>query len=290
MPNLPLQNPSALPALVVVGSINQDVTARTATLPRPGETVGEGHLSMQAGGKGANQAVAAARLGAPSTLIGAVGEDDAGRSVVERLRQAGVRTDRIAIVRESTGTALIIVDDDGENQIAVCPGANTRIVVAPADIRADAVVLTQLEVPIETVEEASCAGARFFALNAAPARPLSPELIARCDLIIVNETEYAAMPELADAAWVAVTYGAGGAALVEHGRQTLRVPAVRADVVSSVGAGDAFCAALTLGLASGADPEIALRVSAAVGADAVSHADSQPPLRSWQEYAAEVGR
>jgi ribokinase len=275
-----------LPELVVLGSINQDVTARTARLPQAGETVGDGILTVQPGGKGANQAVAASRLGATSTLIGAVGDDEPGRSVLGRLLDAGVRTERVATVAAATGAALIVVDDEGENQIAVCPGANAHIRIADGDINAGAVVLTQLEVPLATIVEASRSGVGYLALNAAPAQPLPAELIDRCDLIIVNETEYAALPELANAKLVAVTYGADGAALVEHGNEILRVPAVRANVVSSVGAGDAFCAALTLGLASGVDPELALRVSAAVGADAVSHEDSQPPLRRWEEYAA----
>lgn len=279
-----------LPSLVIVGSINQDVTARTGRLPRAGETVGDGILTVQAGGKGANQAVAAARLGADVSIIGAVGDDAAGREVRERLRDAGVSTERIAVAPAATGTALIVVDAEGENQIAVCPGANAGIRVAAGDIGPDAVVLTQLEVPFETVVAASRAGARYFALNAAPARRLPVDLIDRCDLIIVNETEYAELPELVSAKLVAVTYGGDGAALLERGSEILRIPAVRARVVNSVGAGDAFCAALTLGLAAGAEPEQALRVAAAVGADAVASEASQPPLRRWHEYASALVR
>jgi Sugar kinases, ribokinase family len=284
----PLSSSPSLPPLVVVGSINQDVSARTVTLPRAGETVGGGTLSVQAGGKGANQAVAAARLGAPTSLIGAVGDDDAGRYVLGRLREAGVSTERIASSAAATGTALIVVDAAGENQIAVCPGANADIRVDSDGIPEDAVVLTQLEVPIEVVAAAARLQTRYFALNAAPACPLPAELIERCDLIIVNETEYAELPELSAARLVAVTYGADGAALLEHGQEVARVPAVRTEVVNSVGAGDAFCAALTLGLAAGVEAEAALRVAAAVGADAVAHEASQPPLRPWAEYAAEV--
>lgn len=276
-------------SLVVVGSVNQDVIARVERLPHAGETVGRGALTVQPGGKGANQAVAAARLGARVSLVGAVGDDAAGRDLVESLRGAGVSVERTAVATGvPTGTALIVVDAEGENQIAVCPGANDEIRIDHDDIPSDAIVLTQLEVPFETVLTASRAGAKYFALNAAPARPLPAELIERCDLIIVNETEYSEIPDLSAAPLVAVTYGSDGAALVEHGREILRVPAVRATVVNSVGAGDAFCAALTLGLAAGVDPWLAVRVANEVGADAVASEASQPPLLSWGEYASRV--
>jgi ribokinase len=121
-------------------------------------------------------------------------------------------------------------------------------------------------------------------MSLTPAQRLPMELIERCDLIIVNETEYAEMPELASARLVAVTYGGDGAALIEKNVEILRVPAKKAIVVNSVGAGDSFCAALTLGLAAGFPHATALSVATAVGADAVSHAASQPPLQPWQAY------
>ncbi|ALE05367.1 ribokinase [Arthrobacter sp. ERGS1:01] len=277
---------TALPALVVLGSINHDIIATTARLPEPGETIGDGTLSDYPGGKGANQAAAAARLGARVGLVGAVGDDDAGRRICRDLRLAGVSTDLVSVAAAPTGTALIVVDAHGENQIAVCPGANAHIDVesAAAELAAADVVLAQLEIPLAAVLTAARTAKGYFAVNAAPAQPLPAELIERCDLIIVNETEYAEMPELAEAKLVAVTYGGDGAALREHGRETHRVPAVKATVVNSVGAGDSFCAALVLGLAANIPPLTALRVAAAVGADAVSHAASQPPLLPWSAY------
>jgi len=151
-------------------------------------------------------------------------------------------------------------------------------------VAAAAVVLAQLEVPLPVVLDAARRATGYFALNAAPAQQLPADLIDRCDLIIVNETEYAEMPELAAAKLVAVTYGGEGAALLEHGTQILRIPARKATVVNSVGAGDSFCAALTLGLAAGLPHATALHVAAAVGADAVSHPESQPPLQPWDAY------
>ena len=275
---------NSLPDLLVLGSINQDIVAVVPRLPVPGETIGGGLLSVFAGGKGANQAVAAARLGSQTRIVSAVGDDDAGRRIRGELLAAGVDTSLVTVADAATGTALIVVDEDGENQIAVCPGANAKIDVDPADITAAPVILTQLEVPLDVIIKAARAATGYFALNAAPAQRLPMELIERCDLIIVNETEYAEMPELASARLVAVTYGGDGAALIEKNVEILRVPAKKAIVVNSVGAGDSFCAALTLGLAAGFPHATALSVATAVGADAVSHAASQPPLQQWQAY------
>ena len=275
---------AALPRILVLGSINHDVTARTDRLPGPGEPVGGGVLSAQPGGKGANQAVAAARLGAPTRMVGAVGTDAAGQGLVAALAEAGVGTDDVVRVSTPTGTALIVVDAAGENQIAVCAGANGDVRLPSSGFGGSDVLLAQLEIPIDVVVAAALAFPGYVALNAAPARALPRELIDRADLVIVNETEYAAMPEVASARRVVVTYGGDGAALVEHGVETLRVPAYRTEVVNSVGAGDAFCAALTLSLAAGLPADHSLRLASAVGSDAVSHEASQPPLRSWDDY------
>lgn len=279
---------TALPELLVLGSINQDIIAHTDRLPVPGETVGNGTLSRYPGGKGANQAVAAARLGADVRLMGAIGDDAAGHGMRAELERAGVDTSLVAVRNSATGTALITVDALGENQIAVCPGANAEVEFDTSDFDGTGVILAQLEVPLAAVVRAAESSTGYFALNAAPAMRLPRALIERCDLIIVNETEYADMPELADARLVAVTYGGEGASLLRHGTQALRIPAKKATVVNSVGAGDSFCAALTLALAAGAEPETALRVAAAVGAAAVSHPASQPPLETWNVYAQEL--
>ena len=272
-----------LGSLAVVGSINVDLTASVVRLPGAGETVLGGTLRRLAGGKGANQATAAARLGARVRMIGAVGDDSDGQWMLQTLRDAGVDTGGVWLGAAATGTALITIDQSGENQIVVCPGANDDASVVGVEFGPDEAVLAQLEIPADVVD--SLAGVPgFLAINAAPARSLAESLVRRADLIIVNETEFALLPELAGARLVAVTYGADGAALREHGREVARATAPRVPVVSSVGAGDAFSAAITLALAAGWPYEDALRTACAVGADAVTHAVAQPPLRALTSY------
>lgn len=274
----------AVPGIAVVGSINVDLTARTARLPGPGETVGDGILERGPGGKGANQAVAAARLGARVRMIGAVGDDADGGWMLDTMCQAGVDCDGVRRVAAPTGTALIVVDAAGENQIAVCAGANGLVDIDSVDFADDDAVLVQLEVGVELATRLSRVVGGFFVLNAAPALPLPSALVDRADLIIVNETEFELLPEIHDARRVAVTYGARGAALFERGVEVLRVPAVPTEAVNSVGAGDAFCAALALAFARGSDPERALRTACAVGAAAVADPSSQPALEPIAAY------
>ncbi|WP_026531501.1 PfkB family carbohydrate kinase [Arthrobacter sp. H41] len=275
--------------LTVLGSINLDLIATTERLPVAGETIGGGTLSRQPGGKGANQAAAAARLAGSARMIGAVGNDDSGRLLLEALAAAGVDVIDVARRDTETGTALIVVDREGENQIAVCPGANSEVVLDGVDFAGDEILLCQLEVGLDIVLEAAGRHAGYFALNAAPAQPLPLELIQRCDLVIVNETEYALMPELADARLVAVTYGKDGAALYERGNLVARAPGRRANVVNTIGAGDAFCAAVVLALRDGLPYEQALAVANAVGADAVGQQSSQPELAPLMSYIETVG-
>jgi ribokinase len=269
----------------VVGSINIDVTASVARLPGPGETVLGGALRRDAGGKGANQAVAAARLGGRVRMVGAVGDDDDGRGMLQNLQDAGIDASEVWLGENPTGTALITVDASGENSIVVCPGANDDVSIDGVTFAPDEAVLAQLEIPDATIAALADAVPGFLAVNAAPARPLPPGLIARADLIIVNESEYAQLPELADARRVAVTYGAAGAALLESGREVARSAAPRVEAISAVGAGDAFCAAITLALHAGWDAERALRAACAVGADAVTREGAQPSLRRLDQYA-----
>jgi ribokinase len=271
--------------ITVLGSINEDVTATTERLPAAGETVGGGRLTRQPGGKGANQAVAAARLSGASRMLGAIGDDEAGRRMLASMRSAGVDTAAVATAAAASGTALIVVDSAGENQIAVCPGANSLIDLSEIDLAATDTILAQLEISLEVVLDAARRSTGYFALNAAPARELPAELIDRCDLVIVNEGEFAAIPDLATARRVAVTYGSGGAAILERGVRVAFAPAEKTDVVNTVGAGDAFCAALVLALRGGLDDDHALRVACAVGAAAVRDPASQPALESLEHYA-----
>jgi ribokinase len=273
-----------LPALTVVGSINLDLIATAERLPTAGETIGEAVLSEQPGGKGANQAAAAARLGGSARLIGAVGGDAQGRRMLDALASAGVDTADVAVLPDPTGTALIVVDRDGENQIVVCPGANSQLSLEGVEFGPDEAVLCQLEVGLPVVLEAARKAAGFFVLNAAPAMDLPAELLERCDLVIVNESEYALIPALSSARLVAVTYGGEGSAMFEHGRKVAEVPSASVAVVNTIGAGDAFCAALVLALQQGLDYTRALAVANAVGGDAVGAPSSQPELAQLGHY------
>ncbi|MFC7847137.1 ribokinase [Arthrobacter sp. NPDC057388] len=273
-----------LPAVTVVGSINLDMIATTDRLPTAGETIGGAVLSEQPGGKGANQAAAAARLGGSARMVGAVGKDAPGQRMLDALAAAGVDTSDVAQLSEPTGTALIVVDRGGENQIVVCPGANAGFSMEGVEFRADEAVLCQLEVGLDVVLEAARKASGFFVLNAAPAMDLPAELLERCDLVIVNETEYELIPALADAKLVAVTYGKDGSAMFERGRRVAEAPAAAVTVANTIGAGDAFCAALVLALRSGLDYTQALAVANAVGADAVGDPSSQPDLAQLGHY------
>ncbi|AZT94179.1 ribokinase [Brevibacterium aurantiacum] len=270
--------------LTVVGSINADITAVTHRLPAAGETVGGGRLVHSPGGKGANQASAAARLGARTRMIGAVGSDAAGTAMTQALLSAGVGTDDIAVVDSETGTALIMVDAAGENQIAVCEGANAHVSIAECEFGAQETVLAQLEVSMDLITELSHTVPGRFVINAAPALPLPAEVVERADLIIVNESEYDLLPQLRDAKLVAITYGSRGSGLYEYGREVAFAEALPRRPVSTVGAGDAFCAALTIALAAGYSRQRSLAVANAVGAEAVMDPNAQPEFHRLEHY------
>ncbi len=270
--------------LIVVGSINADVVAVTERLPGPGETVGGGRLVRSAGGKGANQAAAASRLGARVRMVGAVGDDADGTAMRAALEDAGVDVSLVATTSEPTGTAVIVVDAAGENQIAVCEGANAQATAEGIEFDGSTTVLLQLEIEMSAVLDVARRARGYVALNAAPARSLPEELVARADLIIVNETEYQLIPQLRDARLVAVTYGSEGAALLERGERVAFAPALRVTPVNSVGAGDAFCAALTVGLRGGLSYDEALGAACAVGAAVVTDPSSRPALQPLEQY------
>ncbi|MFJ3379290.1 PfkB family carbohydrate kinase [Curtobacterium sp. NPDC090217] len=279
-----LPSSPALPSLAVVGSINVDSVLRVPELPAPGETVLATQRRTFLGGKGANQAVAAARLGAAVTMIGAVGADPDGAFAVEQLRLVGVRTELVTRTSAApTGTAAITVDAAGENAIAVFPGANDLVGVPGALPESD-VLLCQLEVDPAVVDEVVVRSRAFVAINAAPARRLAQATMDRADLLVVNELEWAALPELARCRRVVVTAGSSGASVFEHGRLVVHVPSVRAEVRNTVGAGDAFTAAVTIGFAAGLSAEDALATAAHVGAAAVAHEASQPELEPFTSY------
>jgi ribokinase len=263
------------PSVTVVGSINLDLVARCRRLPRPGETVTDAAFDRIPGGKGANQAVAAARLGADVTMVGAVGRDAFADEAVRGLEDAEVVLE-LQRIDAPTGVALILVDDSGENEIVVAPGANDLL----ASVKPSGAVLTQLEVPLEAVETAA-AGADFFCLNAAPAKPVSSGLVNRCDLVVVNRYELDALPVAPRLA--ALTLGPEGAVLLEGGEETARAEPPQVEAVDGTAAGDAFTACLVVSILEGRDREEALRRACAAGALAASRPGAQPSLPTAAE-------
>jgi ribokinase len=264
------------PRITVVGSANIDHVARCERLPRPGETVTDAQFKRVPGGKGANQAVAAARLGAQVRFVGRIGQDDL---VLRSLEREGVDVGGVKRDDGETGVALILVDAAGENVIVVAPGANRRL--QPEDVEvgdADAVIC-QLEIPLEVVQAAR-AQASFFCLNAAPARHVNPRELEP-DLMVVNRYEYEQVGETRGL--VALTLGPEGAVLIEGGQEVAIARPPKITAVDGTAAGDAFCAALVVSLLEGRDRADALRRACAAGALAASRAGAQPSLPTAAE-------
>jgi ribokinase len=271
------------PRLTVVGSINLDLVARIDRLPRPGETITNAELSRVPGGKGANQAVCAARLGADVRFVGAVGDDEFGELAVEELRAAGVDLSRVQVVRTPTGIALILVDDEGRNQIVVVPGANHRLDPGRVEVGDAEALVCQLEI-LDAAIEAACAQTdAFFCLNAAPAREVSEEILQRADLIVANSYELDALGSSPLGALFALTLGEEGAVLMDDGEEVARARPPTVDAVDGTAAGDAFTACLVVSLLEGRDREEALRRACAAGAIAASRPGAQPSLPTAAE-------
>lgn len=261
--------------IAVVGSINLDISVGVRSLPHPGETVLGSDAVWSGGGKGANQAVALSRLGRVVSMVGCVGDDSAGRDMVARLVADRVEVGDVAVVPGvATGLALIAVDSaTGENSIVVSPGANSMLtstmVAQSSALGQAAVVLFQLEVPIEAVVAASLGAKGLVVLNPAPASVDALALLELVDLVVPNQHELATLAgvppmghhqQLLEAAWglggdadVVVTLGSEGALVVPRrsGGTELLVPAAEGLAVDTTGAGDAFCAGLADTLAGG---------------------------------------
>lgn len=268
------------PRIAVVGSSNVDLVARCRRLPQPGETITGAELTRVPGGKGANQAVAAARLGADVSFVGRIGAD---RMPLRALEADGVDVSRVVLEDGETGVALIFVDDAGENVIVVAPGANARLTPSDVDPKEADAVLCQLEIPSDAVA-AAAEQAPFFCLNAAPARPLSAELLGRADLVVVNRFELDALtgtPRL-----TALTLGAEGAVLLESGTEVARAVPPPVDAVDGTAAGDAFCACLLVSWLERRDPEESLRRACVAGALAASRLGAQPSLPTAAQVEA----
>jgi ribokinase len=279
------------PSVAVVGSINVDLVARCARLPEPGETVRADDFDYIPGGKGANQAVAAARLGASVRMVACVGNDALATLAQSGLDDAGV--DLSGVVEADapdTGMALIVVDDAGENQIVVVPGANAELqpdAVRAADPAGFDAVLCQLEIPDEPLAEAARLARGLFCLNAAPARPVPAEVLGRADLVVVNRHELDALAEMPRLA--ALTLGAEGALLLADGEEVAREAPPSVDAVDGTAAGDAFTACLVVSLLEGRDRDEALRRACAAGALAASRPGAQPSLPTAAEVDEILG-
>lgn len=273
------------PRIIVTGSVNLDIIATAARLPRPGETVTGARLARHPGGKGANQALAARRLGAEVALIARVGADSEAELALSLLRQDGVDLSRaMADEIAATGVALIAVAEDGENQIVVAPGANARL--APEDLgalEADAVIC-QLEIPDATVVAAADRTDGLFCINLAPARPVPEAVLERADLVVVNDGEAAFYGKglRATPGWLAVTHGARGASLYRNGDLVAEATPPPVEAVDTIGAGDCFTAGLVVALAEGRDGSAALRFACACGALAATRPGAQPAL-PWRD-------
>ena len=293
--------------LLVVGSANADLVVAVDRRPGAGETVLGSDLVVHPGGKGANQAVAAARLGARTALLARVGDDGHGQLLRTSMESAGVDTSGVLVGGAPTGVALITVDPSGDNSIVVSPGANGRL--TPDDVRearelfaAAPVVSTLLEIPLDTVAEVarSLADGARLVLNPSPPAPLPDEVLAVCDPLIVNEHEAKVIlgtePGPDPEEWarqllalgprsVVITLGAEGA-LVADAAGAERVASVKVKAVDTTGAGDAFTAALAWRLGAGASLAEAAAYAARVGAAAVTKEGAQASYPTSDEVAA----
>jgi ribokinase len=294
----------------VFGSINVDLVSRVALAPKPGETVLGSDYALIPGGKGANQALSARRAGAEVRLVGAIGDDDLGRSVLAELAAGGVDLTALRRRAGTTGLAIITVDARGENTIVLCPGANAvaeAAAIPPDSIKAGDTLLLQLEVPFQeslaAATAAKAAGARVI-LSVAPFTALAPEDVEPFDILIMNEHEAAdfarhlRLQAKGDEAvvrslarrlgrTVIATLGPAGA-IADDGERMIRVPALKVAVVDTTGAGDTFCGVLAAYLDRGAGLDRAMHLAAVAGSLTCTRAGAQPsfPMRAEIEAAA----
>jgi ribokinase len=290
------------PRIVVAGSANMDLVGLAARLPRPGETVLGDDFVMTPGGKGANQAIAAARAGGRCVLLGAIGSDSFGVTIKARLNASGVDTENDRTSYGASGVAVIMVDRAGENSIMVSPGANSSFAglsaTETAVIAGGDVLLCQLEIPVDTVvaaAQAARAGGTRVILNAAPARELPPELLAAVDLLVVNESEATAiagsaepdMPALlALVPRVVLTLGGAGSWYADRDGHDERIPPCQVEVADTTAAGDAFTGALAVAWGEGRELVDAVRWANAAGAACVRKVGASNSLPGRAEIDA----
>ncbi len=299
------------PHIAVVGSLNMDLVIRTPRFPGPGETIIGSAFHTIPGGKGANQAAAAAKLGARVSMVGRVGDDAFGAQQLANLSQLGIDVSHVRRdSKAATGVALIVLDEQGQNSIILAPGANMRLTLADLEVAEEAlasaaILVLQLEIPQEVVEQAikvARAHGVIVLLNPAPARRLPPTLLSQVDVLIPNESETALLTgtevddiesarraaarlRAAGVGTVILTLGGRGALLLE-GQKATHVPGYRVDVVDTTAAGDAFVGGFAVALAEGQDLAEAVRFANAAGALAVTKLGAQPSLPTRSEVEA----
>ncbi len=275
------------PRIVVVGSVNLDIVASGARLPTPGETITGATLAEHPGGKGANQALAARRLGADVRLIACVGTDAHAEAALALLRRDGVDLSGILRTQHApTGVALIAVDHAGANQIIVAPGANRLLAPEAVSLTGADAVICQLETPVETVAAAAARAPSLFVVNLAPACETPELILRRADVLVVNEIEanfYGRRLENLEAV-IVTTLGGEGAVATRKGVEIARARPPSVTPVDTTGAGDCFVAMLTVAIAQNADVQTALQLACAAGAAATLKPGAQPGL----PYRAEV--
>jgi ribokinase len=272
--------------MIVLGSVNLDISARVPRLPLAGETLGGATIDRFPGGKGANQALAARRLGADVALVARVGSDSDAKDALQLLASDGVDLSQCTSDKDApTGVALICVTPSGENQIVVAPGANSELCTSCFELPEAKSLVCQLEVPGQTVVDAVHSFDQFVCVNLAPAQAVDDALLARADLIVVNESEsdwYGTQLSRCRG-FVAVTLGGEGAKLYEGGRSVAQSKPPKVRVIDTTGAGDTFTAALTLELVRGQNPSDALEFACAAGAVATTRRGAQPALPTRHE-------
>ena len=277
------------PSIVVVGSVNLDIVATAERLPVAGETVTGAELSRFPGGKGANQALAARRLGADVSLVGCVGKDAEADAALALLREGGVDLSR-CIVHDTapTGVALISVSATGENQIVVAPGANRELTAEAVDLPAADALICQLEVPVPTLVDVVGSFAGTICINLAPAADVPDDLLRRADVLVVNETEANYYGDRLHrlGGLVVETFGAAGAAILRDGVKIASAGAPEIDAVDTTGAGDCFTAALMVAMAEGQELQEALEFACAAGAAAAMKPGAQPSLPDREDVDA----
>ena len=293
--------------VTILGSANLDIVFTVDRIPSPGETLLAESAERYPGGKGLNQAVAAARAGASTAFIGALGTDDAGELLAETMATAGIECGRVRRTAAATGQAFIVVDLAGENTIIVASGANATMTGLESEdvevLALSAVLLMQLELPFSVVAEAAAvarASGALVMLNAAPARLVPGEVFAWLDVLIVNEHEACLVGgsvELADASAalsvlvprLIVTLGAAGSVLYEAGAEVARIAAPHVTAVDTTGAGDTFCGAFAAAIAEGQEFQTAVRFATAAAALSVQVVGAVPSVPMRAQILASQG-